>query len=108
MRQLASLRASRSATGVGIRAQSGFSLIELAIAIIVIALLLGALLVPLGTQVEQRKIAETQLVLEEIKEALLGYAMMNGNLPRPSLSNVFPGSAISGMASTTDCVGGEL
>ena len=62
---------------------SGFSLIELAIAIFVITLLLGGLLVPLSTQVEQRKISETQKVLDEIREALMGYALANGYLPCP-------------------------
>ena len=62
---------------------SGFSLIELAIAIFVITLLLGGLLVPLSTQVEQRKFSETQKVLDEIKEALMGYALANGYLPCP-------------------------
>ena len=62
---------------------SGFSLIELAIAIFVITLLLGGLLVPLSTQVEQRKFSETQKVLDEIKEALMGYTLANGYLPCP-------------------------
>ncbi len=42
---------------------SGFSLVELAIAIFVIALLLGSILIPLSTQVEQRKTSETQKAL---------------------------------------------
>ena len=62
---------------------SGFSLIELAIAIFVITLLLGGLLVPLSTQVEQRKVNETQKVLDEIREALMGYSLANGYLPCP-------------------------
>ena len=64
----------------------GFTLVELAVVVIVIALLLGSLLVPLTTQVEQRKATQTQKQLEEIREALLGYAMVNGRLPRPALS----------------------
>ena len=67
--------------------QCGFTLIELAVVIIVIALLLGSILVPLGTQVEQRKVLETQRALDEIREAILGYAMANnGRLPRPAVS----------------------
>lgn len=62
---------------------SGFSLIELAIAIFVITLLLGSLLVPLSTQVEQRKISETQKALEEIRQALMGFALAYSYLPCP-------------------------
>jgi type II secretory pathway pseudopilin PulG len=62
---------------------AGFSLIELAIAIFVITLLLGGILVPLATQVEQRKTNETQAALNEIREALLGFALANGFLPCP-------------------------
>lgn len=65
------------------RAGAGFSLIELAIAIFVITLLLGGILVPLATQVEQRKASETQKALDEIREALLGFALVNGYLPCP-------------------------
>lgn len=53
----------------------GFSLIEMAVVLLVIVLLLGGLLVPFTTQVEQRRIAETQKALEEVKEALVGYAL---------------------------------
>lgn len=59
----------------------GFTLIELAVALFVMALLLGSLLVPLTTQVEQKQTAETQRTLDDIREALLGYALANGHLP---------------------------
>lgn len=69
----------------GIRAATarGFSLVEMAIGMLVLALLLGSILVPLAAQVEQRKITETQKALDEIREALLGYAIANGHLPCP-------------------------
>lgn len=63
--------------------QGGFTLVELAIAIFVLALLLGAMLVPLATQVEQRQIAETQKTMDDVREALLGFAATNGYLPCP-------------------------
>lgn len=69
------------------RLQRGFSLIELSISIFVIALLLGSILVPLATQVEQRQIGETQKTLDEIKEAVLGFASANGYLPCPDTDN---------------------
>ena len=61
----------------------GFTLVELAISIFIIALLLGSILVPLATQVEQRQISETQKTIEEIKEALIGFALANSYLPCP-------------------------
>ncbi len=63
--------------------QRGFTLIEMAVAILIIVLLMGSLLVPLTTQVEQRKIADTRKALEEIREALIGFAIINGRLPCP-------------------------
>ena len=68
------------------RRQQGFTLIEIAIVMFVIALLVGGLLVPLATQVEQRQISDTQKYLEEIKEALIGFAVTNGRLPCPASS----------------------
>ena len=67
------------------RHDSGFTLVELAIAIFIIALLLGSILVPLATQVEQRQVAETQKTMEDIRDALLGFAATNGYLPCPDL-----------------------
>ncbi len=61
----------------------GFTMIELAVALVIIAILLGTILVPLQTQVEQRQVSETQKLLEDIKEALIGHAMTNGYLPCP-------------------------
>ncbi|UCH50211.1 MAG: prepilin-type N-terminal cleavage/methylation domain-containing protein [Betaproteobacteria bacterium] len=64
----------------------GFSLIELSVAIIVIALLLGSLLVPLSTQVDQRRYAETEKQLEHVREAVIGFALANRYLPCPAVS----------------------
>ncbi len=66
------------------RRARGFSLIELAVVLVVITIFLGAILVPLTTQVAQRKTSDTQKALEEIKEALLGFAIANGRLPCPA------------------------
>ncbi|MBI2293578.1 MAG: prepilin-type N-terminal cleavage/methylation domain-containing protein [Betaproteobacteria bacterium] len=62
----------------------GFTLIELAIALFIITLVLGALLVPLTTQIAQRRISDTQKTLDDIKEALLGFAVSNTRLPCPA------------------------
>lgn len=65
---------------------SGFTLIEMAVGLFLLTILLGSLLVPLSTQVEARQIAETKRQMEEIKEALIGFAVVNGYLPCPDLT----------------------
>lgn len=65
------------------RRAPGFSLIEMAFVLIIVTLLLGGLLVPFATQVEQKRIAETNKALDEAKEALIGYALVHGYLPCP-------------------------
>lgn len=67
--------------------QTGFSLIELGVVMFIIVLLLGSVLVPLQTQVEQRQISNTEKTLDEIREALLGFAIANGYLPCPDTDN---------------------
>lgn len=71
---------SRVRAPVGAR---GFTLIEMAVAGLIIALLLGSILIPLATQVEQRQISDTEKMLAEIRDALLGFAVANGYLPCP-------------------------
>jgi len=71
----------------------GFTLIELSVVVLVITLLLGSLLIPLATQVEQRNVSETQKRLQEVKEALIGYAMANGRFPCPAEVSSPPASA---------------
>jgi prepilin-type N-terminal cleavage/methylation domain-containing protein len=92
--------------------QYGFTLIELALAMFIIVLLLGSILVPLTTQVEQRQINDTQKILEEIKEALLGFALSNGHLPCPDKAlgsttgpNDTPNDGIEDYTAAGLCVG---
>ena len=66
---------------------SGFTLIEMAVAMFIIVLVLGSMLIPLQTQVEQRQISDTQKTLEETKEALVGFALTKGYLPCPDKSS---------------------
>lgn len=54
----------------------GFTLIELAIVLVIITILIGGLAVPLSAQIQARRIAETRKVMEEAREAIIGYAMM--------------------------------
>jgi prepilin-type N-terminal cleavage/methylation domain-containing protein len=66
------------------RPAAGFTLIEMAVAVFILALLLGSILVPLQTQIESRKTDETQRMLDQAREALLGFAAANGYFPCPA------------------------
>lgn len=66
------------------RQQRGFSIVELAVVLFVVALLLGSMLVPLRSQVESRKIDETRRSLELAREMLMGFAAANGYFPCPA------------------------
>jgi prepilin-type N-terminal cleavage/methylation domain-containing protein len=69
------------------RYAQGFTLIELAVALFIITLILGSLLVPLTTQIEQHQITDTQKTLVEVRDALLGHAIAYGYLPCPDTDN---------------------
>ena len=73
----------------------GFTLAEIAVAVAVLALLLGGLLIPLSTQLEGARQREAQRALELIREALVGYALANGRLPCPAAPNV-PAGVLDG------------
>jgi len=61
----------------------GVTLIELSIVLLIIALLLGSILVPLATQMDQRRLSDAEKQLAQIQDALIGYALSNGYLPCP-------------------------
>lgn len=57
--------------------QQGFSLIEMAVVLVIIGLLVTGLLMPLSAQIDQRNFNETQRELIEIRDALLGFSLSN-------------------------------
>ena len=66
------------------RHAAGFSLVEIAVVLVIIAILATAVGIPLAAQLDQQRNANTQKQLELIKEALYGFAMANGRLPCPA------------------------
>lgn len=91
---LSPFRANRLHTRVG-----GFSLVEIAVVLVIITILLSMVAVPIATQVEQRRVDDTQKILETAKDALYGYASANGRLPCP---------AVAGSAGQESPIGGGV
>jgi prepilin-type N-terminal cleavage/methylation domain-containing protein len=61
----------------------GFTLIELAVVLFIIGLLLGGILTPMATSIEQKRRVALEEQYDDIEEALLGFAIVNGRLPCP-------------------------
>ena len=57
---------------------------ELSIVLIIVALMLGGMMVSLGTQRDIANANETQKRLNEMRDALIGFAVANGRLPCPA------------------------
>ena len=88
-----------------IRVQRAFVLIEIAIALFVLALVLGGILAPINQQIQQGKIRDTQKAINDVNDALIGFVMINGRLPRPATSSTNGLENAAACASEAACTG---
>jgi prepilin-type N-terminal cleavage/methylation domain-containing protein len=82
----------------------GFTLVELAVVMTIVALLLGSLLYTLSAQSDQRNVDETRRRLDQARELLLSYAVVNGRLPCPARCANWPNCTTTA-AETRDAAG---
>ncbi|MHB1117423.1 type II secretion system protein [Sideroxydans sp.] len=66
------------------RTNLGFTLVEMAMVLAIVALLMAGLLPSLSSQVEQQRRTETRKQIDVIQQALMGFSVINGRLPCPS------------------------
>ena len=66
------------------KSESGFSLVEMAIVLVILGVALGGLLGAVGQSVENSRRIEARNKLQEIEEALYGFAQVQGRLPCPA------------------------
>lgn len=89
--------------------ERGFTLVELAMVLVIFSLLVGGMLMGLGAQRQIAEANESQKQLTEIRDALIGFAVTNGRLPCPADPTVATGSAGAGIeraATAGGCTGG--
>lgn len=72
------------------RAHRGFTLVEVSVVFTIVAILLSSLLYTLSAQTEARTREQTLQRLEQGKELLLSFALVNGRLPCPARCSNFP------------------
>jgi prepilin-type N-terminal cleavage/methylation domain-containing protein len=65
----------------------GFTLIEVAVVIMIIALLLGGLIATLSAQFDARSATQTEQTMQLARDALIGFAVRQGRLPCPAIDS---------------------
>ncbi len=84
----------------------GFTLAELAVALVIVGLLLASALIPLSAQIELKSVADTQRSMDQIRDALIGFTLANGRLPCPADGTLADGNSLAGTESATACTAG--
>lgn len=81
---------------------TGFTLAEISVVLLVTALAIGGLLFPISTQLELARARDTQSSLESIREALLKFARDKKRLPCPADQRTPAGDSSAGRELYTD------
>jgi prepilin-type N-terminal cleavage/methylation domain-containing protein len=87
----------------------GFTLLEMAVVLIIVGFLLGGLLTNLGTMHASQNDAETRRQLEDIREALIVFAVVNRRLPcpaAPATADTVVGAGLEQAPIAGGCTGG--
>lgn len=90
--------------------QRGFTLLEMSITLLIVGILLTGLIMTLSAQQDATREAETRRQLAQAREALYGFAMVNGRLPCPADPTLPSGAANAGRArafTPAGCTGGQ-
>jgi prepilin-type N-terminal cleavage/methylation domain-containing protein len=85
-----------------VSARRGFTLIEMAVVLVVLGLVTGVLVMPLAARIEagQRRAADN--MLDDIVDALTGFVLIHGRLPCPSIE-ADPGNPAYGLEQGPPC-----
>jgi prepilin-type N-terminal cleavage/methylation domain-containing protein len=91
------MRLSKANTRIN---QSGFTLIEVAIVVLIVSIIMGFTVALIPKQQELRRYKEANREMDKIIETIIGFAQVNGRLPCPSA----PASAgVSSGGGAADC-----
>jgi prepilin-type N-terminal cleavage/methylation domain-containing protein len=89
--------------------QRGFTLLEMAVVLVIVGLLLGGFLNNLGALQARQRDEQTRHNLEEIREALITFAVVNKRLPcpaAPATADTVVGAGLERAPTAAGCTGG--
>lgn len=89
----------------------GFTLLEMAVVLMILGLLLGGLLGNLGTMQARQREERTLRLHEDIREALLVFAVVNRRLPcpaAPATADNVAGAGVERPPTAVGCTGGAV
>ncbi len=88
----------------GPRGIRGFTLTELAVVVVILALILGGVVLTMNAVTSAREIEQTQRQLDQAREALIGFFVRNGRFPCPAVPAApGAGAGIESPAGGGDC-----
>ncbi len=87
----------------------GFSLIELAVVLLIVGLLVGGTLGTVGALQQRQRYSSTEAQMEEIRDALIAFAVVNRRLPcpaDPAVADTVAGAGLERVPTAAGCTGG--
>jgi prepilin-type N-terminal cleavage/methylation domain-containing protein len=90
---------------------AGFSLLEMAVVLVIVGLLLGGLLTSMSAMQARRHEETTRHQLDDIREALIVFAVVNRRLPcpaDPATPDTVAGAGLERTPTAAGCTGGIL
>ena len=87
---------------LAVRVARGFTLVEMAIVLVVLGLMSSVLIAPLAARIEASQRHAAEGMLDDIADALTGFALMHGRLPCPGIESN-PASAAYGLEQGPPC-----
>jgi prepilin-type N-terminal cleavage/methylation domain-containing protein len=91
------------------RLDRGFSLLEMAVALMIVGLLLGGLLGSVGALEKRQRSTRTEARLEEARDAMVAFAVANRRLPCPAdpgTPDTLAGAGLENAPTAADCTDG--
>lgn len=78
----------------------GFTLVEVAISMVILGLVLTGLVVALSQQIQQRHLLDTRTTLQQANEAIVSFVVANARLPCPAVA---ASNGVESMTGTGQC-----